>query len=107
MATPVKKEIAAEDIPPDTRDLATILTVVRYAARIVLSVVKRYKYKRDHGLYTTAVEEILRTLYFEAPAFTVWKTMKKHTAATRELGIAPSQMQTWEAAPAAVRAPSR
>ena len=74
MAALVKKEIAAEDKPADTRDLATIVTIVRYAAKIVIAVVKRYARERDHGLYTTAVEEILRTLYFDAPAFTVWKT---------------------------------
>lgn len=80
MAAAVKKEIAAEDTPADARDIATIVTILRYAAKIVFAVVKRYADKRDHGLYTTAVEETLRMLYFDAPAFTVWKAMKKDTA---------------------------
>lgn len=80
MAKKVKDEIAAEDQPADARDLATIVTVLRYAAEIVYAVVKRYRDKRDHGLYTTTVEEVLRMLYFDAPAFTVWKTMKNDTA---------------------------
>jgi hypothetical protein len=80
MARPVKEDIAAEDQPADARDIATVVTIVRYAAKIVIAVVKRYAGKRDHGLYTTAVEEVLRTLYFDAPAFTIWKAMKKDTA---------------------------
>jgi hypothetical protein len=80
MAAPVLKEIEEEKAPDGSRDVATIYTVIRYAGKILLAVLKRYRQGRDHGLYTTAVEEILRTLYFDAPAFIVWKTMKKDTA---------------------------
>jgi hypothetical protein len=80
MAAQVQEEIAAEDKAPDARDLATIVTILRYGAKIVAAVVKRYVHKRDHGLYATAVEEVLRTLYFDDAAFTVWRTMKKDTA---------------------------
>jgi hypothetical protein len=80
MAAQVQKEIAAEDKPPGDRDLATIYTILRYGAKIVAAVVKRYVHKREHGLYATTVEEVLRTLYFDAAAFTVWKTMKNDTA---------------------------
>jgi hypothetical protein len=80
IAAPVLKEIAAEESPAGSRDLATVLTVIRYAGKVLLAVLRRYRGGRDHGLYTTTVEEILRALYFDAPAFIVWKTMKKDTA---------------------------
>ncbi len=80
IAAPVLKEIAAEESPPGSRDAATIITVIRYAGKILTAVLRRFARARDHGLYTTTVEEILRTLYFDAPAFVVWKTMKKDTA---------------------------
>jgi hypothetical protein len=52
-------------------------------ASIVLSrIVRRFLLKRDHGLYTTVVEELLRELYLDAIGSWIWGRMKKDTRDT-------------------------
>lgn len=63
-------DVAARAIPP-----ALVTAVVRIAARVVLRFVRR----RDHGLYPTVVEEILREIYADRLAQEVWSEMKGDT----------------------------
>lgn len=49
--------------------------------KVLLRVIKRMAAHRDHGLYTTAVEEILREFYVSAVGTFVWSEMKAHAKA--------------------------
>ncbi|HXT11405.1 MAG TPA: hypothetical protein VN873_07560 [Candidatus Angelobacter sp.] len=51
---------------------------------------RRLLQKRDHGLYTTVVEEILRELYLDAVGTWVWGRMKKDTQDTFALLDSPA-----------------
>lgn len=79
MSPRILGEIAREHPKPEERGIGTIVTVIRYAAGILKDVVKRYIMGRDHGLYTTVVEEVLRALYIDNAGGLVWKMMKKDT----------------------------
>ena len=52
------------------------------AGKILGRVVRRHVTNRDHGLYTTVVEELLREYYIANIGATVWGAMKKETADT-------------------------
>jgi len=52
------------------------------ATAVLARVVKRCLQHRDHGLYTTVVEELLRELYIDAIGTWVWQRMKKDTLDT-------------------------
>ncbi|MEM8670322.1 MAG: alpha/beta hydrolase [Planctomycetota bacterium] len=59
----------------------TLGSVALAAARIGIRVIKRYLTSRDHGLYTTVVEEILRDLYVDDIGSTLfWNQMKRDTS---------------------------
>jgi hypothetical protein len=73
------EEIAAEEAPGGDRGLG-LLTVARYAGQVLLAVLRRYAAGRQHGLYTTVVEEVLRLLYVDSLAGVAWKLMKQDTA---------------------------
>lgn len=65
---------------PDTRSVGTILFFARHGLRIATRVIKRFIAKRDHGLYNTIVEEILRELYLDNLGIMAWNMMKKDAA---------------------------
>ena len=46
----------------------------------MIATVRRLWNKRDHGLYTTIVEEVLRAAYFNRVGEVVWRMMKKDTS---------------------------
>jgi hypothetical protein len=54
--------------------------LVLRAGKILKRVIDRFLEKRDHGVYCTVVEEILRDLYFANLGAIVWEMMKKETA---------------------------
>ena len=64
------------------RGLLTSAVFVRHAGRVLARVVKRYSRKRDHGLYPTIVEEILREFYVANVGVGVWRAMKGETKDT-------------------------
>ncbi|WP_315861210.1 S8 family serine peptidase [Anatilimnocola floriformis] len=58
----------------------TVGRVAVAAARIGYRVIRRYSKGRDHGLYTTVVEEVLRDLYVgKLGAELFWNQMKRDT----------------------------
>jgi hypothetical protein len=63
-----------------TRGLLSLVKVAMLIAKIVVRTVGRLIDSRDHGLYVTVVEEVLREFYVEAigKAF-LWNQMKKDT----------------------------
>jgi len=52
------------------------------ATAVLARVIKRCLQHRDHGLYTTVVEELLRELYIDAIGTWIWQRMKKDTLDT-------------------------
>jgi hypothetical protein len=58
------------------------IALARRAGKVVVAVIRRMREHRDHGLYPTLVEEILRALYLGAAGERVWTAMKKETADT-------------------------
>ena len=82
MSREVRDEILAEangDGSKQARGIPGRRTLVKYGTRIAIAVVRRYAKHRDHGLYTTVIEEILRTLYLDDAGSAVWGQMKKDT----------------------------
>lgn len=55
------------------------IAIARFVARIVIAVLKRYGGHRDHGVYCTIVEEVLRSGYGDLIGSAVWNQMKKDT----------------------------
>lgn len=80
MSPSVLKEIAEESPDPATRSASLYLTLAKYGVQITRAVLKRYRNGRDHGLYTTIVEEVLRALYLDNAGILAWNLMKKDTA---------------------------
>jgi hypothetical protein len=66
--------------PGKTKGVLTWITVARFVARVVIAVLKRHNAHRDHGTYTTIVEEVLRAAYLDKVGQIVWDMMKKDTA---------------------------
>lgn len=62
-----------------TRGLFTWAKVAYYVAKLVIEVVKRFRSDRDHGVYCTVIEEVLRNAYGDLIGATVWNAMKKDT----------------------------
>jgi hypothetical protein len=60
------------------------VALARRAGKVVVAVVRRLREHRDHGLYPTIIEEILRALYLGQAGERVWTAMKKETADTFE-----------------------
>lgn len=62
-----------------TRGVFTWAKVALYVARLVIAVVRRFRDDRDHGVYCTIVEEVLRSAYGDLIGAAVWNAMKKDT----------------------------
>ena len=56
------------------------IAIAKFVAEIVIGVLKRYGGHRDHGVYCTIVEEVLRSAYGDLIGSAVWNQMKKDTA---------------------------
>lgn len=59
--------------------VSTAIVLARYGFTIFRAVVSRLIDNRDHGIYTTIVEEVLRTLFVDSIGSVVWSTIKQDT----------------------------
>jgi len=79
-----------EMFPPEpgstTRGFFTWIGVATYVAKLVLAVVARYREHRDHGLYCTVIEELLRSAFLDLVGSNVWNQMKNDTADSFKAG---------------------
>jgi hypothetical protein len=68
-----------EIAPPleGTRGLASMAMLGKHVVVITASVIRRLAGARDHGIYLTIVEEILRELYVRAAGKFLWDHMKE------------------------------
>jgi hypothetical protein len=83
--TLMDQRIIDEIFPPQpggeaSRSLLSTVMLVRHIARVVGAVVWRVAHKRDHGVYLTIVEEILREFYVRAAGKFLWDGMKAEIA---------------------------
>ena len=80
MSQKVRDELAKEQSKPGARaGLFTAAVLVKHAIVILKRVIERFAHRRDHGLYTTIVEEVLRELYFDSLGALAWVLMKNDT----------------------------
>lgn len=56
--------------------------LAKRAAAVLFRAVRRFRAGRDHGVYTTVFEELVRELYLAAVGAETWHIMKKDTADT-------------------------
>lgn len=63
-----------------TRGFLNWFKIAKFVAKVVIAVVKRHLKNRDHGTYTTIVEEVLRAAYLDKVGEVVWRSMKKDTS---------------------------
>lgn len=76
MSQSVTAELKAGATKPGSKGLMEVAGLIKHATKILFRVIKRFAQKRDHGLYTTIVEELLRELYVDAIGWRVWGSMK-------------------------------
>lgn len=81
MDVEVLDEMAGE-VQPGAKGLISAGVLAKHAGKVLIRVVKRFHGHRDHGLYTTVVEELLRELYVASVGGVVWNIMKQDTADT-------------------------
>jgi hypothetical protein len=65
---------------PGERALVSTTLLVTAGVRILARVLRRFAKGRDHGIYTTVVEEVARELMGDLVGGIVWKSMKRDTA---------------------------
>lgn len=73
------EEKAAPGEKVKTRGVFTLARVAYYVAKLVIVVVRRFRQSRDHGVYCTIVEEVLRSAYGDLIGATIWNAMKQDT----------------------------
>ncbi|MDJ0753354.1 MAG: hypothetical protein QNJ45_07540 [Ardenticatenaceae bacterium] len=80
MSQVILTDIEDEMTDPSTKGLAVWLTIARFGWKITRQVIKRFNNATDHTLYTTIVEEVLRTLYVDSLGTLAWNLIKNDTA---------------------------
>ena len=72
-----------ESVPDEgERGFFSAAFLAKRAAAVLFRVVRRFRAGRDHGVYTTVFEELVRELYLAAVGAETWHIMKKETADT-------------------------
>jgi hypothetical protein len=80
MSPEVLDEIRTESAGPGERGLITTARLVKGGVATVARTLKRLRSGRDHGVFTTVVEELLREFYVGALGKALWGRMKQDTA---------------------------
>jgi hypothetical protein len=76
-----------EELKGDAKDaggrgLFASAQLIKHATAILVRVVQRFRARRDHGVYPTVVEEILREFYVANVGVRIWGAMKGETGDT-------------------------
>ena len=82
MSPGVLDEIRDGAAEGQTRGLISTAIIVEKAVTALAGVITRFARRRDHGFYTTIIEEILRPLYLDNVGRFIWDQMKADTART-------------------------
>lgn len=67
------------EVTPQTKGVFTVVKMAIFLAKALHRVIARFRAGRDHGVYTTIVEEILAGLYVDKVGGVIWRQMKKDT----------------------------
>jgi len=86
MSPEVVNELVDDAREKDSKGILLTAKLLVRVGRIFVRVVSRFVKKRDHGPYTTVVEELLRELYLANAGGAVWGIMKQETADTFQAG---------------------
>jgi hypothetical protein len=79
MDAEVVQEMVEEGPEEGEKGLFSAAYLAKRAAAILFRVVRRFRAGRDHGVYTTVFEELIRELYLAAIGTETWRIMKKET----------------------------
>jgi hypothetical protein len=82
MSPEVVEELKADTAETGGKGVFESAAFLVRVGKILFRVIRRFVRKRDHGLYITVVEEILRELYVANLGAGIWQMMKKETADT-------------------------
>lgn len=82
MSPEVLDELKDEASENEGKGILSTLLLVKRAGGLLVRVIRRFLEKRDHGVYCTIVEEILRDLYLANIGAGIWEMMKKETKDT-------------------------
>lgn len=82
MSPEVVDELVADAEEKDGKGILSTAGLVLKAGRILSRVISRHLAQRDHGLYTTVVEEVLREFYLANAGSVVWGMIKQDTVDT-------------------------
>lgn len=67
------------EVTPKTKGVFTLAKTALFIAKVTLAVIQRFRRGRDHGVYTTIVEELLSAIYIDKVGGVIWRQMKKDT----------------------------
>jgi hypothetical protein len=62
------------------KGIVSLIALIKAGVKVVLAVIKRHMKKRDHGFYSTIIEEIFREVYIADIGSGVWGFMKEKAA---------------------------
>ena len=80
MSQNVREELAREQTHLGARaGFFTAAVLVKYGIVILKRLIERFARRRDHGIYATIVEEVLRELYVDSLGALAWTLMKNDT----------------------------
>lgn len=71
-----KLTVLSNDEHSSPRGVLNVAFFIKHVVNIVVRTVSRFQKKRDHDLYPTIVEEILREFYVAETGAWIWKSMK-------------------------------
>lgn len=92
MSPEVVDELVADAAEKEGKGILSTAAMIAKAGKILARVIGRFQDKRDHGLYATVVEEVLREFYVANVGSFIWGAMKKDTADTfADVGKAPTR----------------
>jgi hypothetical protein len=80
MDSEVLKSLVPEEEDEKSKSILGTILVGKRVVTIVGAVIWRYANRRDHGLYLTVVEEIMRAFYVRAAGRFLWSEMKDAVA---------------------------
>jgi hypothetical protein len=82
MSPDVVDELVADAAEKEGKGIFSSAAMIIKAGQILWRVIDRFRRGRDHGLYTTVVEEVLREFYVANVGSAIWGMMKKDTEDT-------------------------
>jgi pimeloyl-ACP methyl ester carboxylesterase len=78
----VVDELVADAAEKEGKGIFSSAAMILKAGQVLWRVLDRFRHNRDHGLYATVVEEVLREFYVANIGSFVWGAMKKDTEDT-------------------------